>query len=508
MRMPRAPWFLAPLVLGGWVTGAMAQVAPDAPSTVAAQAAASGNAGPGSIPQPTTDAPGFVLGVKLGELYTNNLELVPAGKPRQGSWITEVRPFVKAATRNAWFAGSLDYELTGYAYAGQSSHNQLAQALDARGTLVAVPAHLFVDGSVQYGREVVNGAQAYAPGAFFIDNNSANVARTQLSPYWVQGLGRWAQLMARLSWGRIDYSTRGIAGHSDELLQGIPDTTSKAAQLSLVGQSTGAWDWRFDYSDQRLDPDFGIATEYASAKLRVSRQVGVHMRLLLDAGKENRYLPDGTVNVLGASLWDVGFEWLGARDQLRLLVGHRFYGHSYDFSWSHTAALLTMQLGYVEQPTNLANQLLSGSAAQLPSLGYPVYGTLGNQQVYLMRRATASLTLQMPHGNLQLSAYNDRRDYFVLQRERERVTNADIAWRLDLSAKTTLTPGFGWQRYQHIDDSVQTLHYAQVTLLHQFNPDDFASLRLRKYEGGVQAGPDNGYAASVVFLEWTHLFRD
>src|SRR3546814_7822310 len=57
-------------------------------------------------------------------------------------------------------------------------------------------------------------------------------------------------------------------------------------------------------------------------------------------------------------LWDVGFDWSNTRDNVKLLVGHRFYGRSYQFSWTHTAALLTTAMSYVEQPTDINQQLL------------------------------------------------------------------------------------------------------------------------------------------------------
>ncbi len=44
-------------------------------------------------------------------------------------------------------------------------------------------------------------------------------------------------------------------------------------------------------------------------------QVSLNTRLLADVGKENKFLPDGTIDKLGANFWDVGFAWSNASGQ-------------------------------------------------------------------------------------------------------------------------------------------------------------------------------------------------
>src|SRR6185437_10060863 len=130
------------------------------------------------------------------------------------------------------------------------------------------------------------------------------------------------------------YSDRGIPNESNNLLAGIPDVTSNSVQFSLVSPKYETWGWNFGYTQQTLQSDAGPSSQFAIAKAGISRQVNPSFRLLADAGKENRYLPDGTVNHLGVGFWDAGFQWAGTRDSFKLLLGHRFYGRSTQMSWT------------------------------------------------------------------------------------------------------------------------------------------------------------------------------
>lgn len=513
MRALSASIALSSIALGGWLTGAVAQNAePETPpvqnSAYGGFAGNSENLPPGVIPQPSVDSPGVVTGVTFGELYTDNLMLAPSGEPKQTSWITEIQPFIKSAYSGARFSGVFDYTLTGYLYSGQSRHNQVAQNLDARGTLTLLPRHFFLDGSALYGREVINSELPVGSGTFFLDNNRANVARATLSPYWVQDLGQVGTATLRYAYGRVLYNTKGIPARNNDLLVGISNITSNALQFNLVSPQYQTWSWNLGYSDQRIEFDSGQKSRFATAKLGAAMQIRENVSLLADVGKENKFLADGTVDVLGASFWDTGIEWSNTLNNFKVLVGHRFYGHSYQLHWARTGALLTTTVDYVEQPTDINQQLLGQGVDVIPSIGLQGIPSLREKRIYLMKRATASAAYEMPKGMLRVTLYNERRTYFLLGSAKERVTNADVTWLFNIGPLTTLIPTYGWQRYQHQDGQTNYNQYAQLAIVHQLDPKNFASLRLRHDSRNLSAGlaGARGYRANVVFLQFTHLF--
>ncbi len=518
-----AAW-LAIVALIGWCGPALAdqgasQTAPATPtgipndSSLSAwnQAATSQSDQIGVIPQPTLAAPGLVTGITLGELYTNNLTLAPSGKPKQSDLITSIQPFLKSAYSAPRFSGLLDYSVTGYLYHQHSKDNQLSQNLNAMGTLTLLPQHFFLDGTALYGQQIINNAAPAGSGTFFLTNNRANAATEVLSPYWIQDFGSAGLATLRYSHGRVVYNVHGgIPGESSATLSGIPDVTSNSLQFSLVSPIGVTWGWNLSYSDQRLEPDFGTGVQYAVAKLGTSLQVTPDTQLLADIGKENKFLPNGTVQKLGAGFWDAGFEWANTLDDLKMLIGHRFYGRSYQLSWTHIAALLTTNLSYTENPTDINQQLLGQNPGELinsPS-GTLWIPSLTERQVYLSKRAMASATYVTAKSMLSVTLYDELRTYFILNSSQERIANADISWLFDIGVFTTLTPTFGWQRYQFQSGQINYNTYEQLALIHQFSAENTGSIKLRSDSSNVYAGAPgaHGYRVYVIYVQWTHLF--
>lgn len=518
MRARTTPVVLSSLALTGLLGNAVAQQAtpvgmsPLQMTQGLDQARCEQNQQPttGIVPQPTPDCPGLVIGASLGELYTDNLKLAAPGRPKETSWITTIEPFVDAAWQTPRFSGILDYALTGYVYTGQSSNDQVAQNLNALGTLTIVPQHFFLDGTARYDREVINNELAAGSGTFFLDNNRTNVAVATLSPWWTQTFGNFATATLRYTQGRVVYDRRGIAGDHPGVLSGIPNVTSSAVQFSLISPNYDRWAWNFGYSQQRLDPDFGQSTQFASAKAGASYVLNVSTNLLGDIGVENRFRPNGTTGHLDAGFWDIGIEWANALDSFKVLVGHRFFGHSGELSWTHTAALLTTTLSYVEQPTDLNQQLLGMNPGEivLNPVNPVRVPSLAERQVYLMKRAMGTARYRMPRGNLTLALYDESRRFFFTQFGQERVANASLSWLMDLGPSTTLTPQLGWQRYRFNTGQISYTRFGQLALVHQFNAGNFASFRYRN-DSRNSFTPVPGahdYRVNVLYVQWTHLF--
>lgn len=529
MRPLRLSLALSSIILGGWLNAARAQTPPvetpnpESPSVVNPAPEATGEGSPGEIPQPTLDAPGVVVGVMLGQIYTDNVRLT-ANDP-ESSWLTLIQPFVRAATNGPRFSGVVNYALSGYLYLTGPSDNQIAQDLFANGTLTLVPQHLFLDGYASYGRQGVNNAlpsgsglgsglgSGSGNGAFFLDENQTNAAVGSLSPYWVQDLGNVGTMTVRYSLGRVVYTDRGIPAGAQGDLNGISNATSNAGQFGLTSPEGQRWGWNLGYAEQRISPDVGSSTTFAIAHAGTSYQLNDSVQLLADVGKETNFLPDGTTEKLGASFWDAGLEWSGARDHVRALAGHRFYGGSLELSWTHTAARLTTNVDYTQQPTNYNQQLLgfgTGGGPLPPINPRPPTDipSLTEINPYLSKRLTASATYTMPRSTLRAQVYDELRDFFDEEIDDERVASANIDWQFTLGPRTTLTPAFWWERYQFQSGQVTYTRNLDVTLAYQFNAKNFGHAGVYHGNSSVQAGEPGarGYTVNTIYLDWVHLF--
>lgn len=521
MRTLYVPVILSSMILASWATQVVAQDADQAAQTtpVGATSETTGygeqstdptDLPPGVVRQPTVEFPGVVTGITLGELYTDNLRLAGDNQPKENGWITVVEPFIKAAYSSPRLSGVFDAKLSGYLYAGDSDNNQLAQHLRTHGTLTVVQQHLFLDGAATYGREIIDNKSPAGSGTFYLTNNRANVGTIMLSPYWVQSLGRVGIMTLRYTRGRVMYNSNGISGTSRNRLAGVPDIRTYGLNFSIVSPKDQTWGWALTYAGRRIKSDRGLSLHFATAKAELSRSFGLHSRVLVDGGKENRYWPDGRVDTLGARFWDVGYSWIDQRNTFLLKGGHRFYGHSAELDWTHEASRLTTHVAYEERPTDINQQLMGGysNLGMYAPGGIAGVPSLLDRRVYLMKRATASADYLMPNGLLSLKLYNESRDYFLRNTGHETVSDAHLSWRIDVGPLTMLTPTVGWRRYRFTDGKISYTRYIQLAATHEFNSRDSISLRLRHESRSAyvaMSGP-LGYEANVIFLSWTHLF--
>jgi hypothetical protein len=305
------------------------------------------------------------------------------------------------------------------------------------------------------------------------------------------------------------YNRNGIRGESQGALTGLSNVNIGGVQFSLTSPDYQTWGWNVGYDEQRLYPDSGTNSDFASAQVGVSRQVGPNVRLMADVGRENKYLPDGSYSKLDAGFWDAGVQWTTSRDNFTVKVGHRFFGRSGELSWTHNAALLTTTVSYVEQPTDLNQQLLGqGTSVVIPPSNINV-PALNDRRVYLMKRASVSASYEMPKSRLTLLLYDESRRYFQLDNAQEKVADASLSWLFNLGPNTTFTPTLGWQRYRYLTGQVNYNRYAQFALVHQYDLRNFGSIRLRNDSRNAY-GPipgAHGYRVNVIYVEWTHLFK-
>lgn len=467
------------------------------------------NQPPGSVRQPTPESPGLVTGVTLGELHTDNLQLVGDSRPRQSDWVTVVEPFLKAAYGSPRFSMQMDLNLAGYMYSKHEQANQVSHDSQLQGSLAIIPDHLFLEGSGSYRRAIVDARAPAGSGSFFLTGNQANVASGVLSPYWIQQLGRVGSMTLRYSRGRVVYNRNGVDSLGTPQPAGIPGASSEGVNFSVVSPADETWGWNVHYDGERIQSDLGRDIRFETAKLGLSRQLGLHTRLIANGGRENKYLPNGDIDELGANFWNAGLQWADTRNAFKVLIGHRFYGRSAELDWTHHAARLTTRVSYQERPTDLNQQLLG----QLSMIGMPPPGMGANpslleQRIYLMKRASAALMLEMPTSQLRLSLYNESRKYFLGNAGHEYVSDARLAWAFQLGPFTSLTPSIDWQRMEFLDGQVNFTRYQQLELVHRLSRNQFLSLRLRHGSRGIQSARpgEEGYKVNVVYLQWTWTF--
>lgn len=515
MRAKQVSIAVSAIILGGWLTAAAAQDAGASDSSSlgsmpAWQVQSYGNLPPGVVGQPQPWKPGTVVGIALGELYTDNLTLSQSGHPKESDWITVVTPFVRAARSGPRFSGVVNYSLTGYAYADHSHNNSVAQDLDARGRLTVVPQHFFLDGFAKYEHQNMDDFVPPGYGTFFIGTGRTDVGVAQLSPVWEQNLGAAGRMTLRYSLGRVVYD---YGNSNSNFVSPLSDVTSNGVQFKLEQPRDAKLGWNLNYVYQRLNPSYGPDVEFQTATAGVWYRVNQTLRFVGDLGRENNYRADGSARGLGATRWDVGLEWATPVNSVILKLGHRFFGPSSEFQWTHTATRLSTVLRYEQRPADINSEILNqnlGPGTVWPVNVTPQYPNLTARGpgLYILRRGTFGLSYEMPSSKLSASVYSEARDYFVPDGGPEHVSQATVAWAFQLGSRTTLTPSVQWQRLKYEGGLDSNPRSEQIALMHQVTAHDIATLRYRHgawdYEQFM--APTNNYDVNVFYAQWIHLF--
>lgn len=450
---------------------------------------------------PVMAAQGGVLKITprltVGEIYTDNLFLSPPGSPeKDDDFITEIRPGFKLNYVAPRLVGNIDYNLQGLIYADHGGQNHVYNQLDANATLAAVPDLLYIDGKTIYDQQIVNPEEpAGTSNIFGVNGNRTNVSATTLSPYLMHDFGSVGIATLRYAYGRAIYS----GGR-------IPDTTSNSVIFSLVRQPQyGDLTYNISYLDQQLNPDTGRNVSFKQAQLGLQYQVTGHLQLVGNVGKENNFLPNGTIDELGATFWSAGFRLAYPLNDFTVLFGHRFFGRSYNLEWHHEAADFTTDVSYQETPTDYNRLLLSRNPRGLVNSPLPevVLPSLLNRRIFIQKRVAAAATYHFSYSELSLRLYDERREFVTLS-SNSRVQGGNIDWRFNISLRDSFTPSFSYRRYRFRDGQINYTTRAQLDWTHDLSRDMTLDVAVRSEHRNANRG--RNFRVNTAIVELTKLF--
>lgn len=428
----------------------------------------------------------------LGEIYTDNLFLVPSDKT--DAFVTEIEPGFNLDYEAPRLKGKIDYKLQGLIYAGHSDMNHAYNQLNANGTIELIKDTLFMDGTTIYDHQVIDPQKVGGRENLFGGNNRTGVSATTLSPYLMHDFGAFGIATLRYAYGRDIYS-------SD-----IPNVTSNMLSFDLARQPTyGSFTYDLHYLHQRLNPDQGRDLSFESAGLGLQYYLSRRTSLLANVGKENNFLPDGTVDRLGSNFWSVGVRWASFQNQLKILYGHRFFGQSYEFDWQHDGAAYHTDVSYREEPTDYNRLLLQRAPSTLIESQLPtdILPSLRNRQVFLMKRASLAMGWDLSNSKIQLNLYDERRNYIRLH-ERDRVEGGQFSWNFALDRSNSIVPSYGYQRYLFRDGDINYYYRSQISWQHMINASLNFDVALRNERRNATRGAS--YRVNTALFEITKLF--
>lgn len=257
--------------------------------------------------------------VSIGEIYTDNVNLAPAGGERE-EYITELSPGFALEGRGARADVSLNYNVQQLWFSKDSSQDSTNHRLDAGARTEIVKDHFFLEGLANIGQRVVDPSDSIP-----LDNinarNRTDVTSLGLSPIFRTSLGGYADLGLR-----YEYTT-------SQFDRGAADSVGSTVVFDAAsGRKAGRLRWLLNYTLEKQDRDDNLTDvefEHAEAELRyaISRDFSGVLR----GGYEyNRF--DTARALQNGSFGEAGISWHPTRRfTLNLLYGDR--SQTAEVSW-------------------------------------------------------------------------------------------------------------------------------------------------------------------------------
>jgi uncharacterized protein (PEP-CTERM system associated) len=282
--------------------------------------------------------------IAASETYTDNVSLARSGETSE--FITEITPGVRVQASTARLQGSVDYGLTEYFYARDSSPRRSAQSMNGTAQLEALDDFAFVDFNANISQQKVSAFGARSSGGFSLNANSTETRTTSVSPFIRGQLGNLANYQLR-------YLTTAQSTESGTANDTFTDQWSGALSGTSSSQKIS---WALSGSSQRVRYGDRATTNSDAATARVNYQAGLEYRFWVSAGRERN-----DFNGLGEVAYSnraFGLDWTpGPRTSVSASRERRFFGDSDNLSITHRMRQALFKLSHGKSVSVIPNQV-------------------------------------------------------------------------------------------------------------------------------------------------------
>jgi uncharacterized protein (PEP-CTERM system associated) len=336
----------------------------------------------------------FLPRADLSAIWTDNYHLVPSNQPTTDQLILALVPGFSLVQSSPQLLAYLDYQLQGLVTEdnGTKGYNQ--------GTLGAVynaiPKWFSVRVGAQEAQYSVDPDAASNLNNLFQAGSTANATSGSVTPILLHDF-KSLRVDAAYTVGVVRYSGAAASTTTSPLA----NSKNQDGHFLLGSVDPLAFvTWDANYRHQ--DVSYGNVQPFKDddAEANIGLGVSSEVRLLGREGIETNPVLHSATGGLDASYWAAGVQWDRDRNnELRFLIGKRFFGRSFEGLWRHQARLLTYNVSYTESPTTEAQQLVlmtqpSTPTAPVPGSGFDQQFGRITSEAYLLKYLTGSVKLK------------------------------------------------------------------------------------------------------------------
>jgi len=346
------------------------------------------------------------LGIK--ESYSDNILLAPKGQEQSES-VTEISPAFTFKTRGSHFNASVNYSMQNLLYKNENSRNQTYNKLAATSTSELLDDYFYFDLNANHSQQIINPDQPIGLNHIAITNNTSDVSSYSMAPYIRHSFHNIADILLKYSYSNVDY-------RRDELI----DVTQSGVNLDLASPSkTPGYSWGLKYLQQKSDYVTGNDSEFIRGSLQLGYRFTSRMHVYASKGKDENMFTVANNRDISSSFWNAGFDWQpDSRDSVTLQYGERFFGHTAQFGWRHSAKRLTLNAHYEEELSTSALSLLQSQQFSNASINSSSQQNQAidqanpiNSRVFVKELASVGLIYKISKTSFSLNYSNDKRIY-------------------------------------------------------------------------------------------------
>ncbi|MGH8218572.1 MAG: hypothetical protein ACREUT_08405 [Steroidobacteraceae bacterium] len=351
----------------------------------------------------------FVPSIGATAAWTDNIDLTPPGQAEAGEF-ADLEPGFSLTHDSAREHANIDYTLHALFFSG-GNHDFLHSGTLASITQV-LPDWFEVDIAGQRQQGMASPTAPADLEYFFPVANVGNFTSGEIKPVLKHAFRSF----------RIDASySRGI---SEDDLAGGPGTleyrsNERAANFAVSSIDKNArltWDGAYQREQDDYESPYTLDFLYEQVKADLGLLTVPGLRLLAQGGKESNPQNGIADGGLASPLYAAGFDWSsGPRDDLKLLVGHRYFGRSYEGHWRRETRMLKLQVDYTESPATLDEMLTQAPLAAAPVVQIPgSYGyTRLAPDVFLEKMLSGAATITGRLTEIGLSISSSEQTYYA-----------------------------------------------------------------------------------------------
>lgn len=289
--------------------------------------------------------------ITISETWTDNVRLNSTG---QSELITEVSPGIHVDINKARAKGSVDYAVSGIAYANSTAANRSANALSSTLQFEAIDDTLFLDVAGTIAQQSTS-----AFGSQSVDNTSINPNRTEVSTYRVS-----PSLKGHLS-DVATYSARYSRSITSNGAVGASDNAANEVSLNFKGDiGAKRLSWSADIKNQEVHYSTGRTAEFGTALLGLAFAITQRFNVSAQTGIESNNF--ATQSKESSAVNGVGLGWKPMEStKLLAILLHHSYGDTYKLDFDHRTARTVWHYSDTKQVTPTPGAGSRGSAYDL-----------------------------------------------------------------------------------------------------------------------------------------------